>query len=153
MLFSKFHPQASVPTIFDIDFEYLWKEGKRALIFDLDRTLAAGRRANLHPKVYRLLSSLQERGFAVAILTNRHFQVKRDQVIADLAQNYPLIYAAGKPGKKGFLTLMAKMNATPADTVMIGDRLLTDIWGANRLGIYSIRIVSKSRVIRKPGTR
>ncbi|MCI2424515.1 HAD-IIIA family hydrolase [Candidatus Acetothermia bacterium] len=146
LLPNRFQPQASVPTIFDIDFEYLWNQGKRALIFDLDRTLAAHRRANLHPQVYRLLNSLQERGFAVAILTNRRFWVKQDQLIAELAQRYPLICAAGKPGKEGFLTLMAKMNVTPADTVMIGDRLLTDIWGANRLGIYSIRIDRKPRL-------
>lgn len=142
LLLSKFRPQASVATVFDIDFEYLWREGKRALIFDLDQTLGVRRSAKLHPQVYRLLNSLQERGFAVAILTNRRFRIKSDRVIAELAQNYPLIHTAGKPSKQGFLTLMAKIDATPADTVMIGDRLFTDIWGANRLGIYSIRISS-----------
>lgn len=136
----KFHPHASVSTIFDIDFEHLWQTGKRALIFDLDGTLNVRRRANLSPQVYQLLSSLQEKGFKVAILTNRRFRVRSDQAIAALTQEYPLIHTANKPNAKGFQMLMIKMETTPANTVMIGDHRFTDIWGANRLGIYSIRI-------------
>jgi len=35
-----------------------------------------------------------------------------------------------------------KLDALPKEAVMVGDRIFTDIFGANRLGIYSIRICS-----------
>jgi len=34
----------------------------------------------------------------------------------------------------------ARLGESPARAVMIGDRRLTDILGANRSGIYSIRV-------------
>jgi hypothetical protein len=35
---------------------------------------------------------------------------------------------------------MAMMGTTPAQTAMIGDQLLTDILGGNRLGLYTILV-------------
>jgi len=78
-------------------------------------------------------------GFYVGILTNRRFGTD-DEVILELARRYPLRYRAGKPRKSGFKDILAQIGLPAEQAVMIGDRLFTDIFGANRLGIYSIRI-------------
>ena len=80
-------------------------------------------------------------GFHIGILTNRR-RIRNDPVIAALARRYPLHHTASKPGKAGFLALLQELKNPIAQAVMIGDRTFTDIFGANRLGIYSIRVRS-----------
>jgi len=132
-------PREIVTSIFEIDFAQLYDAGKRAILFDLDNTLGKRRSKRLEPQVLALLGDLEAAGFRVGILTNRRAS-SGDQVIDLLAREYPLLHRAGKPGKNGFLQLIEQLDASPQEAVMVGDRLLTDIFGANRLGIYSIRI-------------
>lgn len=132
-------PREIATSIFEIDFARLYDAGKRAVLFDLDNTLGKRRSKRLEPQVLTLLGDLAAAGFRVGILTNRRAS-GGDQVIDLLARNYPLLHRAGKPGKTGFLQLIEQLDASPREAVMVGDRLLTDIFGANRLGIYSIRI-------------
>jgi len=132
-------PREIATSIFEIDFARLHDAGKRAILFDLDNTLGKRRSKRLEPQVFALLDNLEAAGFRIGILTNRRAS-GGDQVIDLLARNYPLLHRAGKPGKTGFLQLIQQLDASPQEAVMVGDRLLTDIFGANRLGIYSIRI-------------
>ena len=132
-------PREEVRSILDIDYEKLYRIGKRALLFDLDNTLGGRRPAQLAPEVTDLLDDLRKTGFRIGILTNRRIGTK-DPVIVQLAKKYPLRYRAGKPRKGGFLHILAQLGVSPDQAVMIGDRLFTDVLGANRLGIYSIRI-------------
>ncbi len=132
-------PRETAETLVEIDYSRLYAIGKRAILFDLDNTLGRRRSEALDPQVERLLAELTRMGFRIGILTNRRW-VKSDPVIARLSASYPLRHTAGKPRKKGFFDLLSELNVPPEKTVMIGDRILTDIIGANRLGIYSIRI-------------
>ena len=134
---SLLRPSEEVRSILDVDYERLYNRGKRAILFDLDNTLGGRRPAQLSPEVTSLLERLTEMGFRVGILTNRRFGIK-DSVIVELAAKYPLRYRAGKPRKSGFTHILTQMGVSPEQAVMVGDRLFTDILGANRLGIYSI---------------
>lgn len=134
-----FRPRELASSIFGIDFARLYREGKRVVLFDLDNTLGRRWPKRLDPDVVRLLENLKRMGFQVGILTNRR-KSNGDQVIEHLAQDYPLLHRAGKPSKKGFLQLLKEFDALPREAVMVGDRLLTDVFGANRLEIYSVRI-------------
>ncbi len=35
---------------------------------------------------------------------------------------------------------MADLGATKEETIFVGDQVFTDIWGANRAGVYSILV-------------
>ena len=48
----------------------------------------------------------------------------------------------GKPEAAIYQTAMKRFNADPADTLMVGDRLNTDILGANRLGIATAMVLT-----------
>jgi len=132
-------PSETARSLEAIDYDRLYARGKRAILFDLDNTLGRRRSETLDPGVAELLSRLARQGFRIGILTNRRF-VTDDHVIRQLSAAYPLRYRAGKPGKKGFLGILGELGVPPEKTVMIGDRILTDVIGANRLGIYSIRL-------------
>ncbi len=78
-------------------------------------------------------------GFKIGILTNRRIGTN-DPVIHSLGEKYPVVIRAGKPRRRGFREILARLDVSPSAAVMVGDRRLTDVAGANRLGIYSIRI-------------
>ena len=132
-------PDEKASSIFEIDYEQLYRDGKRAILFDLDKTLGTHRPRRLEPEVYALLEDLTTLGFRIGILTNRRIGTK-DPVIVELGHKYPLRVRAGKPRKGGFKEILSQLDVSYERAVMIGDRLFTDVFGANRLGIYSIRI-------------
>ncbi len=134
-------PCETARSIFDIDYPRLLRDGKRVILFDLDNTLGGRRPRRLDPRVERLLDEITRMGFKIGILTNRRIGTN-DPVIHSLAERYPVVIRAGKPRRRGFREILARLDAAPAEAVMVGDRRLTDIIGANRLGIYSIRIRS-----------
>jgi hypothetical protein len=135
----RLRPHETVDTLFDVDYDRLYADGKRALIFDLDDTLGPHRMDRISPAVERLLCDLATRGFAIGVLTNRRF-AGNDPVVRWLSSLYPTIHRAGKPRRAGFIALLRRLGAAPGDAVMIGDRRLTDVFGANRLGLYTIRV-------------
>ncbi len=132
-------PREQVGSIFDVDYDRLYREGKRAILFDLDNTLGGRRTAQLAPEVRSLFDDLTDKGFRIGILTNRRWGTG-DPVIVELGRKYPLRVRAGKPRKGGFEKILSQLDIPYERAVMIGDRLFTDVFGANRLGIYSIRI-------------
>ena len=140
----RLHPTELAETIYDVDYESLRALGKRALLFDLDNTLGKRGRKTLPGRSLQLVLSLVERGFRVGVLTNRKRNAN-DPAVLTLREHIPVIHAAGKPRRAGFRELLATLDATPEEAVMIGDRFLTDVLGANRLGIHSIRIRSACR--------
>ena len=131
-------------TIHDVDYDRLLSLGKRALLFDLDNTLGRRGMEHLPERILEFLLSLRERGFRVGVLTNRRRNAG-DPAVRTLREHVPVVHAAGKPARRGFLELLDSLNASPEDAVMIGDRCLTDVLGANRLGIYSVRVRSQTR--------
>ena len=52
----------------------------------------------------------------------------------------PAISKAGKPGVKGYEKAMELMGTDREHTLFVGDQLFTDVYGANRAGLYSILV-------------
>ena len=50
------------------------------------------------------------------------------------------IYKAGKPKRAGYEQAMRRMGTDVHTTLFVGDQIFTDIWGANRAGIYTILV-------------
>lgn len=133
-----FYPDEYLDGTYSIDFEMLYNEGYRALIFDIDNTLVEhGFPADDRSKA--LLTRLNEMGFSITFLSNnKEPRVKSFRDAALPCANY--IYKAGKPGRKGYQKAMQIMNTSSDNTVFIGDQLFTDVWGAKRCGIKNILV-------------
>ena len=52
----------------------------------------------------------------------------------------PYIFKGGKPSRKGYERAMERMKTDRDTTLFVGDQLFTDVWGANRTGLYSILV-------------
>jgi uncharacterized protein len=139
MVLRLFSGTETVPTIHEIDYERLYAEGKRLLLFDLDNTLGKRGMRDLPARSLSLLLSLQHRGFRVGVLTNRRRNAE-DPAVRVLRRHMPVVHAAGKPRRRGFIELLEDMGGRGSEAVMIGDRRLTDVLGGHRMGLNVIRV-------------
>ncbi len=135
-MFEKLFPMEIADSAYDIDYEALYKDGYRGIIYDIDNTLVPDN-APADDKSCRLISDLKDMGYKCLILSNNDLErVKSfaDEVGADY------IYKAAKPSVKGYMDAMDKMGTDVKTTLFFGDQLFTDIWGANRAGIRNILV-------------
>lgn len=135
-MFEKFFPDRYVASTYVIDFEKLYKNGIRGLIFDIDNTLVP-HGAPADERAIRLFKRLKEIGFSCCLISNN--QEKRVRTFNEPIQ-VDYVYNAHKPSTKNYKKAMEITGTDVSDTVFIGDQLFTDVWGAKRTGIPSILV-------------
>ena len=135
-MFARFYPGARVKSAYEIDYERLYRRGKRGLIFDIDNTLVP-HNAPPDARSIALMERLREIGFQVMTVSNNH--EPRVKSLADVL-GIDYIFDAHKPGADGYLRALKKMKLSAGEAVLIGDQIFTDVWGANRAGIFSILV-------------
>ncbi len=135
-MFDMFFPDRYVASAYVINYEKLYEEGVRGLIFDIDNTLVphgapADRRAN------ELFQRLKEIGFRCCLISNNQ-EPRVKMFNEDIQVDY--VYNAHKPSTKNYKKAMEIMGTKTADTLFVGDQLFTDVWGAKRAGISNILV-------------
>lgn len=135
-MFDCFFPDECAASAYKIDYETLYREGLRGIIFDIDNTLVP-HGAPADERAIALFESLKGIGYTVLLLSNN--KEPRVKTFHDAVHvNY--IFKAGKPGRTGYLQAMREMGTDTATTLFIGDQLFTDVWGAKRAGIRNILV-------------
>ena len=128
------YPDLMIDSAYQIDYRRLWEDGYRGIIFDIDNTLVThGAPANA--QAVRLFAELKTTGFACCLLSNN--QEPRVKMFNDDVHVYYIVNAH-KPDPNGYLQAMERMGTVRETTLFIGDQIFTDIWGANRAGIFNI---------------
>ncbi len=135
-LFHSFYPDQWVDSAYDIDFETLYREGFRGLIFDIDNTLVH-HGAPADDKAEQLFAKLHRLGFSCCLLSNN--QLPRVKPFADVV-GAGFIENAHKPSTRNYLEACSRMKVDVAHTVFIGDQLFTDVYGAKRCGMRNILV-------------
>ena len=135
-MFDRFFPDRYVASTYVIDFEKLYEEGYRGLIFDIDNTLVP-HGAPADERAIALFKRLREIGFSCCLLSNNK-EPRVKMFNEKIGVSY--IFKAGKPGKNGYKQAMRKIGTNKKTTVFIGDQLFTDVWGAKRTGISNILV-------------
>ncbi len=132
----QFIPDIYQKSIYDIDYKKLKKKGIKCLLFDLDNTLVPVN-TDIPPKKIKELFIYLERDFKVIIVSNSN---KKRLIPFKEGLNVDVAASSHKPLKKKYLRIMEIYNYKEYEIAAIGDQLLTDIFGANRVGITSILI-------------
>lgn len=131
-----FYPKEYLDATYEIDFEKMYQKGFRGIIFDIDNTLVPhGFPAD--ERAIALFQRLKTIGYKVTMLSNN--KEPRVKMFCD-AVNAPYIYKAGKPNPNQYKAAMNNMGTDEQSTLFVGDQIFTDVWGANRAGIYSILV-------------
>lgn len=136
MIVETFYPCEYMPSVYAVPFEQFWEKGMRGVIFDIDNTLVP-HGAPADERIVELFRKLREIGYATCLLSNN----KENRVSSFAGQvESPYIFKAGKPGTANYKKAMKQMGTDEQTTLFVGDQLFTDVWGANRAGIYSILV-------------
>lgn len=133
----KYVPDSYYKNIFEINYKKLKEEGISLLLFDLDNTLAPFNKIECEIEVKELFDKLKEEGMKVIIFSNsprRRLEKFKEQL------NVDFVSSANKPLSQKFLSTLKKEHKKESETVMIGDQLITDIQGGNKVGIYTILV-------------
>lgn len=135
-MMKRLYPKEYVDSTYEIDFEGLYKKGYRGVIFDIDNTLVP-HGAPADERAIAFFKRLHELGFAMLMLSNN--KEPRVKMFCD-AVDAPYIYKAGKPKADGYRKAMELMGTKVENTLFVGDQIFTDVWGANKAGIYSFLV-------------
>ena len=135
-MLERFYPGSMETSTYQIDFEALYREGYRGLIFDIDNTLVP-HGAPADDRAIALFERLKSIGFACCLLSNN--QLPRVKSFNDRV-NVHFIEDAHKPSTKNYKKAMQLMHTDEKTTIFIGDQLFTDVWGAKRIGMRNILV-------------
>ncbi|MEY8338755.1 YqeG family HAD IIIA-type phosphatase [Lachnospiraceae bacterium 62-35] len=135
-MLKRFYPWRYIDSPYRISYEALRDKGIRGIIFDIDNTLVP-HGAPADERAVELFDHLRCLGINTCLLSNN--KEPRVKSFGD-AIGSPYIYKGGKPSKKGYRKAMELMDSDVDSTILVGDQLFTDVWGANRSGIRSILV-------------
>lgn len=135
-MLKRYYPGGYADSVFDIDFEQLYAQGYRGILFDVDNTLVH-HGDNSNAQVDALFEKLHTMGFATLLLSNNSAnRLERFKKNIDT----PYLAEAGKPQPESYYKALEMLKLPPEQVICIGDQIFTDILGANRSGIYSILV-------------
>ena len=135
-MLGKFYPGEYMDSTYEIDFDRLYGEGYRGIIFDIDNTLVP-HGAPADERACKLFAHLKELGYQCMLLSNN--KEPRVKMFND-AVGVSYIFRAGKPNTANYKKAMEQMGTTTENTLFVGDQIFTDVYGANRTGIRTILV-------------
>lgn len=135
-MFRTFYPKEYVDSAYVIDFDSFAKKGYKGVIFDIDNTLVP-HGAPADERAKKLFAHLRELGMDACLLSNN-----KEPRVAMFNQEVKVhtISKGGKPNPKGYRRAMELMGTEEKNTLFVGDQLFTDVWGANKTGIYAVLV-------------
>lgn len=139
----KFIPDIYQKSIFAIDYEKLKNRGIKCILFDLDNTIVPINVEAPDKEVKDLFADIELLGIKVIILSNSNKNRVRpfkEQLNVDSSFN------SRKPFKGKYKKILEIYNFKDNEIACIGDQLLTDVLGANRMGFVSILVNPISNV-------
>lgn len=132
-------PDDYVSSIFDIDYNKLYSNGKRLILTDLDNTLISYKATEPIDELYKWKSELEGMGFEIIIVSNSG--KKRVKHFANML-GIKYVNLSTKPLKRGFKKALkiASTKYKKEEVVVLGDQLLTDVYGAKRMKLSMVLV-------------
>ena len=132
-----FQPDLYINSLDDLDLKRLKEEGYRNILIDLDNTLAPYYDKHIDERAKEILDKMSEEGLFVVVMSNNHEERVRD-FLKGTDHHYQSMSL--KPTKVGYKKILERYGLKASETLAIGDQILTDIVGANRMKIFSILV-------------
>ncbi|MCV4231492.1 YqeG family HAD IIIA-type phosphatase [Virgibacillus sp. LDC1] len=134
-----FKPSQIARSIYEINGERLQQAGIKGIILDWTNTLTTKKADSITDSMKSWLTNMQSRyGIKVIIVSNSKPPMGDHGQVHEI----PALFEAGKPKKKAFLAALNMLGTRSNETAVIGNGIITDLWGGNRLGMYTIFISS-----------
>jgi len=133
-----FFPDAYLTSIVVIDPKTdLLDKGFKNLLLDVDNTILPRDTHQVSDEVKAWLKQAREAGLNLCLISNNfHHGVYEWAERLDL----PIVAKAVKPLPHAFIRARRKMGFKRRETCMIGDQLITDVWGAHFTGMKCLLV-------------
>jgi len=136
-MIDNFIPDIYQKSIYNINYKRLKKNGIKCFVFDLDNTIASIKMREPSKKSKDLFLELKDLGFKVIIVSNatkHRVEPFKEGLGVDAACR------SCKPCKGKFLKILKLYHLDISEVAIIGDQLLTDVYGGNKVGIKTILV-------------
>ncbi len=133
----KYVPDIYQESIFTINYDQLLDRGIKCLLFDLDNTLVRVKEKAPSQKVKDLFDKLKAKGFKIIIFSNS--PKKRVRLFKNALEVDCCPFAC-KPFSRKFLSVIKIYELKFSEVAIIGDSIMDDIYGGNKVGITTILI-------------
>jgi HAD superfamily phosphatase (TIGR01668 family) len=138
MAFTRLRPDLRVSGVADIPLPDLLARGIRGVALDLDNTITAWNGSEIPVPIGAWLRAAREAGLRLCIVSNTSRPARVERIAGAIGADW--VARAAKPSRRAFREAMRRMGTKPEQTAAVGDQIFTDIWGANRAGLYTILV-------------
>ncbi len=130
-----FIPDIYAKNVFNINFNKLKENGIKCILFDLDNTLALLTEDKPNNEVKELFAKLDDLNLKAIIVSN-----SRKSRVAPFKEvlNVDSACMSMKPLKRKYKKILKIYKYDVSEVAAVGDQILTDVLGANKVGITSI---------------
>lgn len=136
-MIEKIMPDIYQKSIYYINYDKLYKKGIRCILFDLDNTITPSHIKKPTKRLKRLFDELRDKGFKVIIISNApKYRIEPFKTYL----NVDACAFSLKPRKNKYEKIIEKFKYKHTEVAAVGDQLLTDIYGANKLDFTSILV-------------
>lgn len=134
-MIKKLIPDYYFKSIYDVPYDKLYADGIRLILTDLDNTLISYAQTMPDDKLFEFKNRLINMGFELILVSN-----SKKERVDNFAKafNCPYVKFATKPLKRGLkkaVKKVAKGNYSKDQIILLGDQLMTDVFGAKRFKI------------------
>ncbi len=130
-----FNPDFKYKAMEDIDLDVLSKKGVLGIILDIDNTLVEPHTPVADKRAEDFVKKLKDFGFKICIVSNNI--PKRAKMFAD-SLTLPFVCDKNKPSKQPFYLALDILKLDAKNVAVVGDQVLTDVWGAKRMKMVSV---------------
>jgi HAD superfamily phosphatase (TIGR01668 family) len=133
----KYIPDMYQKSIYTIDYNKLKANGIKCILIDLDNTLVPTSLDYPTKNNIELINELKEMGFKIILFSNspkKRVKPFKDELQVDASAS------SMKPLKRKFLKVLNEYKYEQNEVAIIGDQILTDILGGNKVGITTILV-------------
>lgn len=114
---------------------FLQSIGIRALLIDIDNTLAPYEQAEPDEKILAWFEALRASGIVAALVSNNH--AARVELF-NRSLGLPAYADSKKPSRKTLEKAMTALGVSHEETAMLGDQLLTDCYAGKHVGLRAL---------------
>jgi uncharacterized protein len=135
-------PNYIASSLWEVDFERLYDAGIRHLALDIDNTLVSFGERQLHSRVGEVLDRARQAGLiqSLSLATNSRRDISH---IVNALQPDHTFQPRGlimKPLPAYYERVLERLGADAPSVVMIGDKLIQDVWGARKVGMSAVLV-------------
>lgn len=132
----RFAPVEARHSLHEISLDALAAAGKRLILLDVDNTLVQWKGEEPSPEILAWLSDAKAQGFQLCLISNTRRPARLMRLSEKL--EIPVVRGRMKPSRAMYRLALATFRVPADQAVMVGDQLVTDVFGANRSGIDAI---------------